>query len=447
MSSCVYILVIIALLRLLLSIHGTFSPLMMLECLFDILVGLVHPTISPTPNNRSLGYHYKRSNHNQALAFKYELKAADQALSRGAFADGLDLMTSACALAVSEPEWDIAAEVLKLAVSDLQRLVTSLNRIPVTTPTSSSPTYSPTPAITAEKSPDKSPRTPRSARWLVAGVAGIVGRKRSGSNGSQGSTDSGSVSGSVSGAEADINLLSREQKQQQEQPMDSREAAALHDAQLKLTAYAALLRKAEAQLQQFESARQHSSASASRSPATQKAQQHISVDDSSRAAAMLELRAASDASVVVEPGDIIHTRDQLNGSATTVRSTISIASSSGGACEVEPVGERVHVEPKKARPFSLNWQPSYVLARGSNSTSATVSSSVLHTDMSASSSVKGGAEVSTDGTVGSGGGGGGGVVRDDVVTSAAADEPSAACKYPDGGRDMGSHEACCCTIS
>ena len=52
-------------------------------------------------------------------AFKYELKAADQAISRGAFSDGLVFAKSAFKMADTVPEFDVILEVIQGAVEDM----------------------------------------------------------------------------------------------------------------------------------------------------------------------------------------------------------------------------------------------------------------------------------------------------------------------------------------
>lgn len=67
-----------------------------------------------------LGYHYKKAGNCRSLAFKYELKAADQSLSQGAYSDGIDFLHSADKLASSRTELSILLEVVNRAIVDLQ---------------------------------------------------------------------------------------------------------------------------------------------------------------------------------------------------------------------------------------------------------------------------------------------------------------------------------------
>lgn len=66
-----------------------------------------------------MGLHYNKSIGNRNQAFKYQLKAADQALSRGAFSDGLIFLETACKLAVSKPELKVTSDVITRALRDI----------------------------------------------------------------------------------------------------------------------------------------------------------------------------------------------------------------------------------------------------------------------------------------------------------------------------------------
>lgn len=67
----------------------------------------------------SLGNHYDASKERRHLAFKYKTKAADQAISRGAFSDGLHFATSATDLAESKPEITMLLRVINLATTEI----------------------------------------------------------------------------------------------------------------------------------------------------------------------------------------------------------------------------------------------------------------------------------------------------------------------------------------
>jgi hypothetical protein len=66
-----------------------------------------------------LSQHYKKSIGNRGLAFKYELKAADQAISRGAFNDGLVFVEAAAKMAVTKPELKVVSDVIARALRDI----------------------------------------------------------------------------------------------------------------------------------------------------------------------------------------------------------------------------------------------------------------------------------------------------------------------------------------
>jgi hypothetical protein len=61
------------------------------------------------------------STGNRGLSFKYELKAADQAISRGAFSDGLGFVEAASLLAVTKPELKVMQDVIARALRDINR--------------------------------------------------------------------------------------------------------------------------------------------------------------------------------------------------------------------------------------------------------------------------------------------------------------------------------------
>lgn len=79
-----------------------------------------------------LGVHYMKSQGKRALAFKYKVKAADQAISRGAFSDGYSFVETAATLAVTRPELKVLVDVLSRALRDLnptgQRQQSSIGR-------------------------------------------------------------------------------------------------------------------------------------------------------------------------------------------------------------------------------------------------------------------------------------------------------------------------------
>ena len=70
-------------------------------------------------HSHRLGFHYARSNRRRAQAFKYKVKAADQAISRGAFNDGLIFAQSASGLGISKAELRVLLEVITSALQDL----------------------------------------------------------------------------------------------------------------------------------------------------------------------------------------------------------------------------------------------------------------------------------------------------------------------------------------
>lgn len=67
----------------------------------------------------SLAHHYQHSHGQRALAFKYKVKAADQAISRGAFTDGLRFAASASKLALTKEELRVLLMVISRALRDI----------------------------------------------------------------------------------------------------------------------------------------------------------------------------------------------------------------------------------------------------------------------------------------------------------------------------------------
>lgn len=59
----------------------------------------------------------------RALAFKFQVKAADQAISRGAYNDGLVFVNNAVPLAVSKPELKVLLEVINRGLVDITQSV------------------------------------------------------------------------------------------------------------------------------------------------------------------------------------------------------------------------------------------------------------------------------------------------------------------------------------
>jgi hypothetical protein len=82
---------------------------------------------------RRLGYHYKRCPDKRALAFKFELKAADQQVAKGAYSDGLTFLKSAGKLAERDVELDVILEVISRAVDDIKENMGILAPPPTTT--------------------------------------------------------------------------------------------------------------------------------------------------------------------------------------------------------------------------------------------------------------------------------------------------------------------------
>jgi len=66
-----------------------------------------------------LGTHYSHCVGERQLTFKYKVKAADQAISRGAFNDGLAFVQAAQQYARSRPEWRVLLDVITRALGDI----------------------------------------------------------------------------------------------------------------------------------------------------------------------------------------------------------------------------------------------------------------------------------------------------------------------------------------
>lgn len=64
-------------------------------------------------------HHYQKSHGKRLLAFKYAVKAADQAISRGAFGDGLRFAQIAAPFALSKAELRVLLLVITRALHDL----------------------------------------------------------------------------------------------------------------------------------------------------------------------------------------------------------------------------------------------------------------------------------------------------------------------------------------
>jgi hypothetical protein len=68
----------------------------------------------------SLSYHYLLSEESTDLAFKYTVKAADQAIHRGAFSDGLNYVQTAAKISISADKRSILLRVVDRAIIDLE---------------------------------------------------------------------------------------------------------------------------------------------------------------------------------------------------------------------------------------------------------------------------------------------------------------------------------------
>jgi hypothetical protein len=69
--------------------------------------------------HNSLAHHYGHCHGKRPLAFKYRVKAADQAISRGAFSDGLRFAQNASKNAVNKEELKILLMVISRALRDI----------------------------------------------------------------------------------------------------------------------------------------------------------------------------------------------------------------------------------------------------------------------------------------------------------------------------------------
>lgn len=76
-----------------------------------------------------LAQHYIHCIGKRSLAFKYKVKAADQAISRGAYNDGYQFAQSAAKLAVSKEELRVLLLVINRAVRDLSNTIPNLAAI------------------------------------------------------------------------------------------------------------------------------------------------------------------------------------------------------------------------------------------------------------------------------------------------------------------------------
>jgi hypothetical protein len=64
------------------------------------------------------------------LAFKYRVKAADQAISRGAFSDGFRFTQAAADLAESKPELNMLLKVISMAIRCISKQNSSIGVMP-----------------------------------------------------------------------------------------------------------------------------------------------------------------------------------------------------------------------------------------------------------------------------------------------------------------------------
>jgi class 3 adenylate cyclase len=78
----------------------------------------------------ALGHHYQKSNLRRHLAFKYRVKAADQAISRGAFSDGFRFTQAAADLAESKPELNMLLKVISMAIRCISKQNSSIGVMP-----------------------------------------------------------------------------------------------------------------------------------------------------------------------------------------------------------------------------------------------------------------------------------------------------------------------------
>jgi len=79
-----------------------------------------HYSADLRPYYGQLSYHYKLSLGERAAAFKYSVKAADQAISRGAFAKGLEFCSGALEMAKTCNELDVFSVVISRGYEDLR---------------------------------------------------------------------------------------------------------------------------------------------------------------------------------------------------------------------------------------------------------------------------------------------------------------------------------------
>lgn len=70
-----------------------------------------------------LALHYRESKNHNSEAFKYQLKAADQAISQGAFKDGLKFAEISLSLAETNAELHLLSEVVSGAILDMNSVV------------------------------------------------------------------------------------------------------------------------------------------------------------------------------------------------------------------------------------------------------------------------------------------------------------------------------------
>ena len=78
----------------------------------------------------SLSYHYSFTSGHRREAFKYTMKAADQAISRGSFRFGLNLLTRAQSISRTIDEFEVVEKVLEQALQDIVRFKTKSPKIP-----------------------------------------------------------------------------------------------------------------------------------------------------------------------------------------------------------------------------------------------------------------------------------------------------------------------------
>lgn len=76
-----------------------------------------------------LSHHYILSDTCQSEAFKYTVKSADQAIYRGAFADGLEFVENASKLEATSADLSILVQVIERAIEDLQPTAYSFVRV------------------------------------------------------------------------------------------------------------------------------------------------------------------------------------------------------------------------------------------------------------------------------------------------------------------------------